>query len=49
MDPMGYDFNQTWILAFYQTCTLPETNLAPENWWLEDYFPFGEAHFQMQY
>ena len=21
--------------------TLPETNIAPENWWLEDYFPFG--------
>ena len=26
--------------------TLPETNIAPENWWLEDYFPFGEAYFQ---
>ncbi len=21
--------------------TLPETNLAPENWWLKDEFPFG--------
>ena len=26
--------------------TLPETNIAPENQWLEDYFPFGEAYFQ---
>ncbi len=23
--------------------TLPETNIAPENGWLEDYFPFGMA------
>ncbi len=29
--------------------TLPETNIAPENWWLiwlEYYFPFGKAYFQ---
>ena len=26
--------------------TLPETNIAPENGWLEDYFPIGEAYFQ---
>ena len=27
--------------------TLPETNIfAPENGWLEDYFPFGKAYFQ---
>ena len=26
--------------------TLPETNIAPENGWLEDYFPFGMAYFQ---
>ena len=26
--------------------TLPETNIAPENGWLEYYFPFGKAHFQ---
>ena len=24
----------------------PETNIAPENGWLEDYFPFGKAYFQ---
>ena len=26
--------------------TLPETNIAPENWWFGDYFPFGKARFQ---
>ena len=25
--------------------TLPETNIAPENQWLEDVFPFGMAYF----
>ena len=24
----------------------PETSIAPENVWLEDYFPLGEANFQ---
>ncbi len=28
------------------SCTLPETNVAPENGWLEYYFPIGEAYFQ---
>ena len=27
--------------------TLPETNMAPENGWLEDKFPFGKAYFQV--
>ena len=27
--------------------TLPETNIAPENGWLEYYFPFGMANFQV--
>ena len=27
--------------------TLPETNIAPENGWLEDVFPFGKAYFQV--
>ena len=27
--------------------TLPETNIAPENGWLEDAFPFGMAYFQV--
>ena len=26
--------------------TLPETNIAPENGWLEDDFPFKMAYFQ---
>ena len=26
--------------------TLPETNIAPDNQWLEDVFPFGLAYFQ---
>ena len=26
--------------------TLPETNIAPGNGWLEYYFPFGKDHFQ---
>ena len=26
--------------------TLPETDMAPENQWLEDEFPFGKAYFQ---
>ena len=26
--------------------TIPETNIAPENGWLENYLPFGKAYFQ---
>ena len=26
--------------------TLPETNIAPTNGWLEYYFPIGEVYFQ---
>ena len=29
-----------------KTVTLPETNIAPKNGWLEYYFPFGKAYFQ---
>ena len=29
--------------------SLPETNIfAPENWWLEDEFPFGMAYIFFQ-
>ena len=28
-------------------CILLEINIAPENWWLEDYFPFGIAYYQV--
>ena len=26
--------------------TPPKINIAPEKWWLEDYFPIGKAYFQ---
>ena len=29
----------------YGECTIPETNISPENGWLEDCFPFGKAYF----
>ena len=36
-----------WGFQFRNDCRiLPETNIAPENWWLEDGFPFGVAYFQ---
>ena len=31
----------------HKMITLPLTNIAPENGWLEDYFPFGKAYFQV--
>lgn len=35
------------ILCKSSTTTLPEPNVAPENWWLGDHFPFwGPACFQ---
>ena len=35
------------VLEYLQKCfTLPETNIAPENGWLEYYFPIGKAYFQ---
>ena len=33
------------IWAIYYT--LPESNIAPENGWLEDEFPLGMAYFQV--
>ena len=38
----------TWVSLGGKTWfTLPETNIfAPENGWLEYYFPIGEAYFQ---
>ena len=35
-----------WTRSITYYVTLPETDIAPENWWLEDYFPFGKAYFQ---
>ena len=38
---------QVWlIVSIAMDLTLPETNIAPENGWLEDSFPFGKAYFQ---
>ena len=38
----------TWVIGFvHPTYTLPETNIAPENGWLEDVFPSGKAYFQV--
>ena len=34
------------LFFFLTSYTLPEINIAPENWWLGDYFPFGTAYFQ---
>ena len=42
---MGYV--SFWEGNIFQS-TLPETNVAPEIWWLEDYFPFGKTYFQVQ-
>ena len=34
--------------VYIYTYTLPKTNIAPENGWLEDYFPFGMSYFQVR-
>ena len=38
--------NMNHKLDKYEKNTLPETNIAPKNGWLEYYFPIGEAYFQ---
>ena len=43
---------QSWIMIIENTrkhilTTLPETNVTPENWWLEDVFPFEIEPFQV--
>ncbi len=30
----------------YVSTTPPKFNIAPEKWWLEDYFPIGKVIFQ---
>ncbi len=37
------------MLTVQGSPTLPETNIAPENGWLEDEIPFGMAYFQGLY
>ncbi len=45
MDPKSHSFffKRTKTIS---TITLPKTNIAPTNGWLEYYFPIGEAYFQ---
>ena len=32
---------------FFQPAVAPlKTNIAPERWWLEDYFPFGKVYLE---
>ena len=45
MDDLGGFPIIFWFNTHIDT-TLPETNIDPENGWLEDYFPFGKAYFQ---
>ena len=33
-------------IYIYTLYTLPETDIAPKDGWLEYYFPLGEAYFQ---
>ena len=37
----------TEVTVVFLIFTLPETNIAPENGWLEYYFPIGMAYFQV--
>ena len=42
--------NRLTLLPYSILCTritLPETNIAPENGWLEEYFPFGKAFWRV--
>ena len=41
INPLNFEENEL------KDSTIPETNIfAPENGWLEYYFPIGEAYFQ---
>ena len=44
-DILGYDFGAP---KYTSKHTLPESNIAPEEWWLGDCFPFWMAYFQRQ-
>ena len=39
-------FQKVVFQVYVSTDTLPKTNIAPTNGWLEYYFPIGEAYFQ---
>ena len=56
LDLLGHDawkkfqttiFSQMVGFWWWFTLTLPETNIAPKNGWLEYYFRIGEAYFQV--
>ena len=34
------------LVDFFSQLTLPKFNIAPQKWWLEDYFPIGKVTFQ---
>ena len=36
----------SWHFLWEDQDTLPETNIAPKNGWLEYYVPIGKAYFQ---
>ena len=36
----------TFTIKIDHSCTPPKFNIAPEKWWLEDYFPIGKVTFQ---
>ena len=40
------DFQGRLLLVSGRVYTLPETNIAPKNGWLEYYFPIGKVTFQ---
>ena len=35
-----------WEVKMARLDTPPKFNIAPEKWWLEDYFPIGKVTFQ---
>ena len=43
----GHALYANYMALLCSEFTLPKTNIAPENGWLEDYFPFGKANFQV--
>ena len=34
------------FMGNYRKTTPPKFNIAPEKWWVEDYFPIGKVTFQ---
>ena len=46
----GYIFSiccfNGFIISMLRSHTTPKFNIAPQKWWLEDYFPIGKVAFQ---